>query len=55
VLIGMLSVRTMVGLSNVLVYTMVGIVTALTFWYGGRQQAEAERKYGAEAVRPPKA
>jgi hypothetical protein len=47
VLIGILSVKTMVGISNVLIYTMVGLITALTIWYGRRRQAQAERKYGS--------
>jgi hypothetical protein len=52
VLIGVLSVRTMVGLSNVLIYTMVGIVASLTFWYGRRRQAEAERGAHGDVDQP---
>ena len=47
VLIGILSVKTMVGISNVLIYTMVGLISALTFWYGRRRQAQAERRHSS--------
>ena len=53
VLIGLMSVRTMVGLSPVLTYTVVGIATCLTFWYGRRSQAEVVRLYGPEAILTP--
>jgi hypothetical protein len=53
VLIGILSVKTMVGLSNILIYGMVGIVLSLTIWYGRRRQAEAERTYSSAAIGPP--
>lgn len=53
VLIGILSVKTMVGLSNVLIYAWVGVVVCLTIWYGRGRQAKAEREYGAAAAQPP--
>ena len=53
--IGILSVKTMVGLSNVLIYVMVGIVATLTIWYGRIHQAEAQRAFGPAATQPPEA
>ena len=52
-LISVLSIKTMVGLSNVLIYTMVGIVMCLTIWYGRIRQAKATRMFGAAALQPP--
>jgi hypothetical protein len=46
ILIGILSVKTMVGLSNVLIYTMVGLILALTIWYGRRRQSQADQPHG---------
>jgi prepilin signal peptidase PulO-like enzyme (type II secretory pathway) len=49
ILIGVLSVKTMVGLPNVLIYTMVGLILALTIWYGRRRQSQADQTYGDDA------